>query len=56
VLTSRLWRAGGQFLSVGCAVHQWGWTLTLHADATITARSPDRTRTLHSHGPPTRAA
>jgi HNH endonuclease len=38
------------------AVHQWGWTLTLHPDGTITAVSPDRTRTLHSHGPPTRAA
>ena len=38
------------------AVHQWGWTLTLHADGTTTAISPDRSRTLHSHGPPTRAA
>jgi hypothetical protein len=38
------------------AVHQWGWTLTLHADGTTTAVSPDRSRTLHSHGPPTRAA
>ena len=38
------------------AVHQWGWTLTLHADGTITAVSPDRTRTLHSHGPPSQAA
>ena len=38
------------------AVHQWGWTLTLHADGTTTAVSPDRTRTLHSHGPPGRAA
>ena len=34
------------------AVHQWGWTLTLHADGTVTAISPDRSRTLHSHGPP----
>ena len=38
------------------AVHRWGWTLTLHADGTITAVNPDRTRTLHSHGPPSRAA
>jgi hypothetical protein len=38
------------------AVHQWDWTLTLHADGTITAVSPDRSRTLHSHGPPSRAA
>jgi len=34
------------------AVHQWDWTLTLHPDGTLTARSPDRKRTLHSHGPP----
>ena len=34
------------------AVHQWGWHLTLHPDGTLTARSPDRTRTFHSHSPP----
>jgi hypothetical protein len=34
------------------AVHRWGWQITLHPDATVTAISPDRTRTLHSHGPP----
>jgi hypothetical protein len=38
------------------AVHRWGWQLTLHPDATITATSPDGLRTLHSHGPPARAA
>jgi len=38
------------------AVHQWGWSLTLHADGTTTAVSPDGTRTLRSHGPPRRAA
>jgi hypothetical protein len=38
------------------AVHQWGWILTLHADGTTTAVSPDGIRTLHSHGPPSRAA
>ncbi len=38
------------------AVHQWGWTLTLHADATITASSPGHSRTLHSHSPPNQAA
>jgi len=32
-------------------VHQWGWTITLHADGTTTATSPDG-RTLHSHSPP----
>jgi hypothetical protein len=34
------------------AIHRWGWTLTLQADGTTTATSPDGTRTLHSHGPP----
>jgi Domain of unknown function (DUF222) len=38
------------------AVHQWGWTLTLNTGGTTTAISPDHNRTLHSHGPPTRAA
>ena len=33
-------------------IHRWSWTLTLHADGTTTARSPDGIRTLHSHGPP----
>jgi hypothetical protein len=34
------------------ALHRWGWTITLHGDGTTTATSPDRKRTLHSHGPP----
>ena len=34
------------------AVHRWGWTVTLHADGSTTATSPDRARTLHDHGPP----
>jgi hypothetical protein len=34
------------------AIHRWGWSLTLHSDGTTTAASPDRTRILHSHGPP----
>jgi hypothetical protein len=38
------------------AVHRWGWQLTLHPDATVTAVSPDGLRILHSHGPPARAA
>jgi hypothetical protein len=37
-------------------VHRWGWTLILNPDGTTTAVSPDRTRTLHSHAPPTAAA
>jgi len=38
------------------AVHRWGWSITLNPDGTTTATSPDGTRTLHSHGPPARAA
>jgi hypothetical protein len=38
------------------AAHQWDWDLALRPDGTVTARSPDRTRILHSHGPPNRAA
>jgi hypothetical protein len=34
------------------AIHQRGWTITLHPDATVTAVSPDGRRTLHSHSPP----
>jgi hypothetical protein len=38
------------------AVHRWGWGITLHPDGNVTATSPDGTRHLYSHGPPTRAA
>jgi hypothetical protein len=38
------------------AVHRWGWAITLNLDGTVTAVSPDQQRTLHSHGPPARAA
>jgi len=38
------------------AIHRWGWTITLHPDGTVTATSPDGSRTLHSHGPPPAAA
>ncbi len=38
------------------AVHRWGWGIVLLPDGTVTATSPDRTRTLHSHGPPAHAA
>jgi len=34
------------------AVHRWGWSVTLHGNGTVTARSPDGTRTLRSHSPP----
>ncbi len=32
-------------------IHRWGWTITLNADGTTTAKSPDG-RVLHSHSPP----
>ena len=38
------------------AVHRWGWVITLHPDATVSAASPDRSRVLRSHGPPAHAA
>jgi Domain of unknown function (DUF222) len=38
------------------AVHRWGWGIALLPDGTVIATSPDRRRTLHSHGPPSRAA
>ncbi|MGH3276566.1 MAG: HNH endonuclease signature motif containing protein, partial [Streptosporangiaceae bacterium] len=34
------------------AIHRWGWTIQLNADATTTATSPDHSRVYHSHGPP----
>ncbi len=37
------------------AIHRWGWNLVLNPDGTTTAWNPDRTKVLHSHGPPTRA-
>ena len=36
-------------------IHRWGWALTLNPDGTTTARSPDGSKTLRSHGPPARA-
>jgi hypothetical protein len=36
-------------------IHRWVWTLVLNADGTTTAWDPDRTKVLHSHGPPARA-
>jgi Domain of unknown function (DUF222) len=55
---------GGKTSVTGCvllcpfhhliAIHRWGWTLALNGDGTTTAWNPDRTKTLHSHGPPAR--
>jgi hypothetical protein len=35
-------------------IHRWGWTLVLNPDGTTTAWSKDKTKVLHSHGPPVR--
>ena len=36
------------------AIHRQGWTLVLNRDGTTTAWNMDRTKVLHSHGPPAR--
>jgi hypothetical protein len=36
-------------------IHRQGWQLVLNPDGTTTAWNPDRTKVLHSHGPPARA-
>jgi hypothetical protein len=33
-------------------IHRWGWTLVLNPDGTTSAWNPDRSKVLHSHGPP----
>jgi Domain of unknown function (DUF222)/HNH endonuclease len=38
------------------AIHRWDWQIVLKPDGTVTATSPDRTRILHSHSPPAKAA
>ena len=37
------------------AIHRQGWTLVLNPDGTTTAWNKDKTKVLHSHGPPARA-
>jgi len=34
------------------AIHRQGWTLVLNPDGTTTAWNKDKTKVLHSHGPP----
>ena len=56
---------GGTTSTTGCVllcffhhqivIHQWGWTLVLNPDGTTTAWNKDKTKVLHSHGPPARA-
>jgi hypothetical protein len=35
-------------------IHRWGWTLVVNPDGTTTAWNKDKTKVLHSHGPPVR--
>ena len=35
-------------------IHRWGWTVVLNPDGTTTAWNKDKTKILHSHGPPAR--
>ncbi|HEY1003547.1 MAG TPA: DUF222 domain-containing protein [Streptosporangiaceae bacterium] len=35
-------------------IHRWGWSLVLNPDGTTTAWNKDKTKVLHSHGPPVR--
>jgi hypothetical protein len=35
-------------------IHTWDWSLVLNGDGTTTAWNKDRTKVLHSHGPPVR--
>ena len=35
-------------------IHQWGWTVVLNPDGTTTAWNKDKSKVLHSHGPPVR--
>ena len=35
-------------------IHRWGWTLAVNPDGTTTAWNKDKTKVLHSHGPPAR--
>jgi len=35
-------------------IHQWGWTVVLNPDGTTTAWNKDKTKVIHSHGPPAR--
>jgi hypothetical protein len=35
-------------------IHRWGWTLVLNPDGTTSGWNKDKTKTLHSHGPPVR--
>jgi hypothetical protein len=36
------------------AIHRWGWTLVVNPDGTTTAWNKNKTKVLHSHGPPVR--
>ena len=35
-------------------IHRWGWTLAVNPDGTTSAWNKNKTKVLHSHGPPAR--
>jgi hypothetical protein len=35
-------------------IHRWGWTLVVNPDGTTSAWNKNKTKVLHSHGPPAR--
>ena len=35
-------------------IHRWGWTLVVNPDGTTSAWNKNKTKVLHSHGPPVR--
>jgi hypothetical protein len=55
---------GGKTSTKGCVllcwfhhqvvIHRWHWTLVLNPDGTTTAWNKDKSKVLHSHGPPVR--
>src|SRR5690348_384888 len=36
-------------------IHRWGWTLVVNPDGTTSAWNKNKTKVLHSHGPPVRS-
>jgi hypothetical protein len=36
-------------------IHRWGWSLVVNPDGTTSAWNKNKTKVLHSHGPPARA-
>ena len=46
---------GGAGVLHQIVIHRWGWTLVVNPDGTTSAWNKNKTKVLHSHGPPARA-